>query len=123
MFQQIIKMSTYPKKGCLHTQKKDVDIPKKINVNITQNKDVNIPSVHINIPPSPTNKPSSLYYYQNIVRRKLTLKINTGNDKNSFNVTLHKMRWKSIVGIKQYILERNSKYTYDCQTIKYMGNA
>ena len=86
------RMSTYSKKGCRHTQ--------KINVNISQNKDVNIPSVHINIPLSPTNKPSPLYYYQTIVRRKLTLKINTGNDKDSFNVTLHRTQWKSIFDIK-----------------------
>ena len=106
--------------------KKDVDINQKIDVNIPQNKDMEIPSVHVNIPPSQTNtpnyKPSSLYYYQNIVRRKLTLKVNASNDKGSFNVTLHKTKWKSIFDIKKYIMEQNSKYTYDHQTIKYTGN-
>ena len=73
---------------------KDVDIPPKRDLNIRQRKDVNIPSVHVNIPESQTNKPnykpSSFYQYKEFVRRKLTLKINTGNDKDSFNVTLHK---------------------------------
>ena len=82
------------------TNNKDVDISKKIYVDIPQNKDMNIPSVHANIPPSQTNKPNykpcSMYHSHNIVRRKLTLKINDGNEKDSFNVTLHKMRWKSI---------------------------
>ena len=49
------------------------------------------------------------------------MRINTGNDKDSFNVTLHKMNWKSTFDIKKYIIDRNSKYTYDRQTIKYMG--
>ena len=48
------------------------------------------------------------------------MKINTGNDQDSFNRTLHKTQWKSIFDIK-YIMERNSKCTYDRQTIKYMG--
>ena len=105
--------------------KKDVDIPNKIDVNIPQNKDVNILSVHVNIPPSQTKKPkynpSSLYHCQKIVRRKFTLKINAGNDKDSLNVTLHRTQWKYMFDIKIYIMERNSKYTYDRQTIRYMG--
>ena len=63
-----------------------------------------------------------MYYLQVIVRRKITLKINAGNEKDSFNVTLHKIKWKSIFDVKKYILERNWKYAYDRQTIKYMGN-
>ena len=31
------------------------------------------------------------------------------------------MKWKSTFDIKKYIMERNFKYTYDRQTIKYMG--
>ena len=58
-------------------QKKDVDIP--------QNEDLGIPSVHVNIPPSqpnkPNYKPSAMYHFQDNVRRKLTLKINAGNAK------------------------------------------
>ena len=77
-------------------KKKDVEIPKKKDVDIPQNEDVNIPSVHVNIPPSQTNKPNykpgSFYQYQKIVKRKLTLKINVGNNKNIYNVTLHKMK-------------------------------
>ena len=51
----------------------------------------------------------------------MTLKINAGNDKDSFNVVVHITLWKSIFDIKNYILEQNSKYKYDCQTIKYIG--
>ena len=81
---------------------------------------MNIPSVHVNIPPSQINKPkynpNSFYQYKDIVRRKLTLKINAGNDKDSFNVTLHKTLRKSIFDLKKYIMERNSKYIYERQT-------
>ena len=31
------------------------------------------------------------------------------------------MKWESTFDIKKYIMERNFKYTYDRQTIKYMG--
>ena len=41
-----------------------------------------------------------MYYLQVIVRRKITLKINAGNEKDSFNVTLHKIKWKSIFDVK-----------------------
>ena len=49
------------------------------------------------------------------------MKIDVGNDKDSFNVVLHRTLWKSIFDIKKYIMERNPEYTYDRQTIKYMG--
>ena len=105
--------------------KKDADTPNKMDVNILQHKDVNKLSVHVNIHPSQTNKPnykpSSLYHCQNIVRKNFTLKINAGNDKDSLDVTLHRTQWKYMFDIKIYIMERNSKYTYDRQTIKYMG--
>ena len=32
------------------------------------------------------------------------------------------MEWKSIFDVKTYFFEQKSKYTYDRQTIKYMGN-
>ena len=70
MFQQTIKMSSYKQKWCRHTQKKDV------------------PSQ----PKKPNYKPSSFYQYENIGRRKWTLKINARNNKDSFNVTLHKTK-------------------------------
>ena len=57
-------------------------------------------------------------YFQDIVRRRITLKIDVGNEKDSVNVTLHKMKWKSILDVKEYILERKSKYTYDRQKNK-----
>ena len=49
------------------------------------------------------------------------MKIDTGNDRDSFNVVLHRTLWKSIFDLKQYIIEWSPKYTYDRQTIKYMG--
>ena len=63
-----------------------------------------------------------MYDFQNIVRRKITLKVDDGYEKDSFNITLHKMKWKSILDVKKHIFERKSKYTYGRQTIKYMGN-
>ena len=85
---------------------------------------MNIFSVHVNIPSFQTNKsnykPSSFYQYENIVRRKLTLKINAGNDKDSFNVALHKMKWKSTFDIKIYYGADFQIYIWR-QAIKYMG--
>ena len=49
------------------------------------------------------------------------MKIDAGNAKRSVSVVLHITLWKSIFDIKQYIMERNTKYTHDRQTIKYMG--
>ena len=55
-------------------QKEDISIPKKIDVNVLENKIVNIPSVCVSIPLSQTNKPnyksSKMYHFQDIVRKK-----------------------------------------------------
>ena len=71
------------------TKIKDVDIPQ--NVNDNQHKNVNIPPVNVDIPSSQTNlpnyNPSSIYHYKyNPIRRKLSLKIDPGNDKGSFSI-------------------------------------
>ena len=42
-----------------------------------------------------------MYDFQNIVRRKITLKVDDGYEKDSFNITLHKMKWKSILDVKK----------------------
>ena len=71
----------------------------------------------MDIPPSQTNKQTKLQNECNVsfprhCPKKIRLKIITGNEKDSFNETLHKIKWKSIFDVKRYILERNSKYTY-----------
>ena len=87
---------------------------------------MNIPPDNIDIPSSQTNlpnyNPNFIYHYNyEPIRRKITLKIDAGNDKDSVNVVLHRTLWKSILNIKQYGMEQNPEYTHDRQTIKYMG--
>ena len=48
----------------------------------------------------PNYKPSSTYQYITIIRRKMILKINAGNDKDSLNVTLYRTQWKYMFDIK-----------------------
>ena len=113
------------------TSNSDIDIQKRIrdvnipqNVNDNQHKNVNIPPVNVDIRSSQTNKynynPSSIYQYIP-VKRKLTLKIDDGNDNSSRSVVIHRTLWKIMFDIKKYSMERNPQYTYDRQTIKYMG--
>ena len=107
-----------------HPKKTIVDIQQTVNDN--QQKNINIPPGNFDIPSSQKNLPNynpKLYYYYNhdLIRRKITLEIDPGNDKDSFNIVIHKTLWKSIVDIKQYVMEQNHEYTYDRQTIKYMG--
>ena len=52
----------------------------------------------------PNYKPSSTYQYITIIRRKMIFKINAGNDKDSFNVVVHRTLWQFIFDIKKYIL-------------------
>ena len=87
---------------------------------------MNIPTGNVDIPSSETKLPNynpKLYYYYNndLIRRKTTLKIDPGNDKESLNIVIHKTKWKSIFDIKKYGMEQNHEYTYDHQRIKYMG--
>ena len=118
IYQHLVVISTY------HTKKTSVDIQQTVDDN--QQKNINIPPGNVDIPSSQTNLPNynpKLYYQYNhdLIRRKKTLKIDPGNDKDSFNVVLHRTLQKSIFDIKKYIMERNPEYTYDRQTIKYMG--
>ena len=87
---------------------------------------MNIPTGNVDMPSSETKLPNynpKLYYYYNhdLIRRKITLKIDPGNDKDSFNIVIHKTLWKFIFDIIQYVMEQNHEYTYDRQIIKYMG--
>ena len=69
----------------LHSSKNN-----KNDVNIPTCIDTNIPSNNITIN---TNKPnynlSEIYDFIDVVRRKITLRIHTGNEKNSYTVTLY----------------------------------
>ena len=105
-------------------RKKIVDLPKTVIDN--QHKNMNIPPGNVNIPSSkfklPNYNPNEYYYFGNDqIRRKITLKADTSNDKESLNLVIHKTKWKSIFDIKKYVMEQNHEYTYDRQTIKYMG--
>ena len=104
--------------------KKIVDIPQTVIDN--QHKNMKIPPGNVDIPSSETSLPNynpKLYYYYNndLIRRKITLKIDPRNDKESLNIVIHKTKWKSIFDIKKYGMEQNHEYTYDHQRIKYMG--
>ena len=87
---------------------------------------MNIPTGNVNIPSSkfklPHCKLNEFYPFDNDqIRRKITLKIYTGNDKESKNLVIHKTKWKSIFDVKKYVMEQNHEYTFDRQSIKYMG--
>ena len=87
---------------------------------------MNIPSDDINIPSSkfqlPHYKPNKYYSFNNDqIKRKIILKIYTGNNKESKNLVLHKIKWKSFYDVKKYVMKQNNEYTIDRQSIKYMG--
>ena len=87
---------------------------------------MNIPPGNVNIPSSkfklPHCKLNEFYPFDNDqIRRKITLKIYTGNDKESKNLVIRKTKWKSIFDVKKYVMEQNHEYTFDRQSIKYMG--
>ena len=87
---------------------------------------MNIPSDDINIPLSesqlPHYKPNKHYSFDNDpIERKITLKIFTENNKESRNLTLHKIKWKYFYDVKKYVMKQNNEYTIDRQSIKYMG--
>ena len=101
-----------------------VDIPQTVIDN--QHKNMNIPPGNVDIPSSETNLPNynpKLYYYYNndLIRRKITLKIDPGNDKEILNIVINKTKRISIFDIKKYVMEQKHEYTYDRQTIKYIG--
>ena len=86
----------------------------------------NIPSDNIIIPSSelllPPYKPNKYYSFDNDpIERKITLKIFSENNKESRNLTLHKIKWKSFHDVKKYVMKFNNEYTIDRQSIKYMG--
>ena len=87
---------------------------------------MNIPPGNVNIPSSkfklPHCKLNEFYPFDNDqIRRKITLKIYTGNDKESKNLVIRKTKWKSIFDVKKYVMEKKHESTFDRQTIKYMG--
>ena len=80
---------------------------------------MNIPSSKFKLP---NYNPNKYFYFGNDqIRRMITLKIDTGNDKESLNLVIHKTKWKYNCDVKIYVMEQNHEYTYDRQTIKYMG--
>ena len=108
----------------MYHPKKIVEIPPTVIDN--QNKNLNIPSGNINILSSefqlPHYKPNKYYpFINNQIKRKTTLKIYTGKNKESKNLVLHKIKWKSFYDVKKYVMEQNNEYTIDRQSIKYMG--
>ena len=80
---------------------------------------MNMPSSKFKLP---NYNPNEYYYFDNDqIRRMITLKIDTGNDKESLNLVIHKTKCKSNCDVKKYVMEQNHEYTYDRQTIKFMG--
>ena len=102
------------KKDHKSTYSSIVNVSSKKNIEITptvidnQHKNLNIPSDDINIPSSkfqlPHYKPNKYYSFNNDqIKRKLILKIYTGNNKESKNLVLHKIKWKSFYDVKKYM--------------------
>ena len=70
----------------------------------------------------PPYKPNKYYSFVNDpIKRKITLKIFSENNKENRNVTLHKIKWKYFHDVKKYVMKFNNEYTIDRQSIKYMG--
>ena len=69
-----------------------------------------MPSDNINIPSSelqlPHYKPNKYYPFNNDqIKRKIILKIYTGNNKENKNLVLNKIKWKSFYDVKTYFTE------------------
>ena len=87
---------------------------------------MNIPSDNTFITSSelqlPPYQPNQCYPFVNdSIERKITLKIFSENNKESKNLTLHRIKWKFFHDAKKYVMKFNNEYTIDRQSIKYMG--